>query len=77
MNIVLLTTVVLHTISIVFLGLCLIRIFGYTRRHRLAETHYTLLCGFIRLEHAVMAYIFMVAAFTVISTLFILALLRL
>ncbi len=74
MSFVLLCTAILHAASILFLGLCLIRLFGYLRRHRLNETSHTLLFTFIKIEHVILAYIIFIAVFTVGSVLLILTL---
>jgi uncharacterized protein (DUF2235 family) len=76
MNIVLLITIILHAASIGFLGLCTIRIFSYLRRHKFQENNYTLLFGFIGIQHVTMAYLIIVAAFTVGSTILVLSLIK-
>jgi len=76
MNIVLLITILLHAVSIGFLGLCLIRIFSYLRRHKMQENHFTLLFGFIGIQHVTMAYLITVAVFTAGSIVLVLSLIR-
>ena len=76
MNIVLMITIILHAASVGFLGLCIIRIFSYLRRHKLQENNFTLLFGFIGIQHLTMAYLIFVAAFTVGSTILVLSLIK-
>ncbi len=71
MNIMWFFTIIIHLLSVGFMGLCLMRLFGYTRRYRLKETHHTLLFRFIGLQHVVIAYIIAIAIFTMSSVFFI------
>ena len=69
MNILWLITAILHFISISFMGLCMVRLFGYVRRYRLKENRHTLLFGFVTIEHIVAIYIGMIICFTIASVI--------
>ena len=64
-------TSIFNLLSLGFLGLCMIRLFGYVRRYRLPENRHTLLFGFIRLEHVVVMYLLFMSLLTLGSVLFI------
>ena len=74
MNVVLLTAIILHSISVVFMGLCLIRLFNYSRRHKFQENNFTLLFGFISMQQMMLAYLVTVGVFVIGSMLIILSL---
>lgn len=61
--------IITHIVSLTFLGLAILRYFAYKKRNNIIENKYTLLFGFIRLEHMVIAYIAFVLAYTFGSTL--------
>ncbi len=58
-----------HIVSLSFLGLAILRYFAYKKRNNIIENKYTLLFGFIRLEHVIIGYIAFVLAYTFGSTL--------
>jgi hypothetical protein len=60
-------TAIYHLISILVMLLCVLRLFGYTRRYKLVENKHTLLFGFISVTHVVAIYIFTIFLFTVTS----------
>lgn len=76
MNIVLLTAIILHSISVAFMGLCLIRLFNFSRRHRLQENNFTLLFGFISMQQMMLAYLVTVGIFVFGSMIIILSLMN-
>lgn len=61
-----------HVISVIFLGLSLLRYFAYKKRNIIIETKFSMLFGFVRLGHVVTAYVGFVFVYTVASILFIL-----
>jgi hypothetical protein len=63
--------IITHICSLVFLGLSLLRYFAYKKRNTIIENKYTLLFGFVRLEHMVWMYVIFVLAYTVGTFLFI------
>jgi hypothetical protein len=71
MNVVWLFIGAFHLVSVAFLGLSLVRLYGYVRRYKLIENRHTLLFGFVHLEHVVLIYILFITAFTFGSVLFI------
>jgi hypothetical protein len=60
---------VFHLISLLFMGLAIVRLFSYVRRYKLQENSHTLLFGVISIEHVVALYIIVVAIFTFTSML--------
>ncbi len=58
-----------HIASLTFLGLAVLKYFAYKKRNNIIENRYTLLFGFIRLEHVIITYIAFVLAYTFGSTL--------
>lgn len=53
-----------HLISLIFLGLALLRYFAYKKRNTIIETRYTMLFGFIKPDHVVITYSAFVLAYT-------------
>lgn len=64
MNILWVIISLLHLVSISFMGLCIMRLFSYTRRYKLKENGHTLLFGIVRVEHIVTIYIIIIGLFT-------------
>lgn len=64
MNILWILVAIFHLISISFMGMCIARLFGYTRRYQLNENHHTLLFGFVKVEHFVTLYVIFISMFT-------------
>lgn len=59
----------IHIISLTLLIICLFRLFWHmSESMHMEENKYTRLFGFIRLRHVVVAYILVVAVFTVGTT---------
>jgi len=65
MNILWIIVTIFHLISISFMGICIVRLFSYTRRYKLIENRHTLLFGFITVDHFVTVYIIMITLFTI------------
>jgi len=71
MNILWIVVSLLHLISISFMGLCIVRLFGYVRRYKLKENHHTLLFGFVTVRHIVSVYLVLITLFTIGSVILI------
>lgn len=61
-----------HVISVIFLGLSLLRYFAYKKRNSIVETRFTMLFSFIKLNHVIVSYVGFVFVYTIVSILFIL-----
>jgi hypothetical protein len=61
-----------HVISVIFLGLSLLRYFAYKKRNTIIDTRFTMLFGFIKLNHVIVTYVGFVLAYTIAAILFIL-----
>lgn len=67
MNIVWFSITLIHILSIGCLGLFVLRLFYHMNRIQLAENHYTLLFGFVKLRHVISVYLVVVVFFTVVT----------
>lgn len=62
--------VVVHAVSLLFLIISINFLIHYIRRYKMEESGFTMLFGFIRLEHIIPAYIIAILLFISGSTLF-------
>jgi hypothetical protein len=69
MNLAWATIVFIQILSFLFMALCLLRTFSYKRRNKFVETKYSLLFTFMRLDHAIIIYIFFTVFYAVSSVL--------
>lgn len=65
------TIIITHMVSLIFMGLALLRYFAYKKRNTIIENRYSMLMGFIRPDHVVMIYVGFVLLYTVGSMMFI------
>ena len=62
--------VIIHGISLLFLIISIHFLVHYIKRYKMEESGFTMLFGFIRLEHIIPAYIITILLFISGSTLF-------
>ena len=60
-----------HLISLIFLGLGLLRYLAYKRRNIFVESKYTLLFGVVGMNHMIVSYIVFVLVYTLGAILFV------
>ena len=58
------TVIATHLVSLIFMGLALLRYFAYKKRNIIIENRYSMLFGFIRPDHVVVIYVGFVLAYT-------------
>ncbi len=61
---------IIHVISLLCLIISINFLIHYTRRYKMEESGFTLLFGFIRLEHIIFVYVMTILLFVTGSTLF-------
>ncbi len=65
------TIITTHMVSLIFMGLSLLRYLAYKKRNTIIENGYSMLLGFIRPDHVVMIYVGFVLLYTVGSMMLI------
>lgn len=70
----LLLTILIGIGSFLFMGIALTRLYNYSRKHPLPESKYTLLLGFVHINHITVLYVMSVAALFIASLVFVLSL---
>ncbi|PJC36814.1 hypothetical protein CO046_03810 [Candidatus Peregrinibacteria bacterium CG_4_9_14_0_2_um_filter_53_11] len=70
MSLIWLLFIVIQLISVTFMGISIMRLYGYVRKYRFNESNYTLLLGFIHLNWVATAYIVAVPVWAVLSFFF-------
>lgn len=60
----------IHICSLLFLGAYLRRLLSYARKYRMPESKYTLLFGWVNLNHIVVVYVIAAVLFVALSLTF-------
>lgn len=63
--------IITHILSTAFMGLCFLRVIRFRKRYMLQESSYSMLLGFIHLDHILIAYVLTVALSIAVSTSFV------
>ena len=70
----LLLTILIRIGSFLFTGVILTRLYNYSRKHPLPESKYTLILGFIHMNHVTVLYVVSIATLFIVSLVFVLSL---
>lgn len=70
----LLLTILIGIGSFLFMGIILTRLYNYSRKHPLPESKYTLILGFVHMNHVTVLYAASIMTLFIASLVFVLSL---